>query len=227
MKNPSAKLNQKSASFRAALAAEKKRVGEVTLDEPSTQRPCPANIAPSSAPARQFIHQVGTDERSIKQRLEEKSFANVQVRYPATGRALDFYNLNEATESETMRRRATVAAPTPACAQVTPAFKKSLHMRLTNLQHLSNYAHFSRTDQSSLTKRLGRLEPSSKSALRERQPQAKPEFSSATKSRARNLLDVMKVSQRATKKNELESRFVQTGAKATEQAGQVLQDITQ
>lgn len=108
MKNPSAKLNQKSASFRALIEAEKKKAGEVALDEPSTQRPYPAKTALSSAPTRQFIHQVGTDERSIKQRVEEKSFSNIQVRYPATGRAVDFYNLNEATESETMKRRATV-----------------------------------------------------------------------------------------------------------------------
>jgi hypothetical protein len=60
---------------------------------------------------------------------------------------------------------------------------------------------------------------------RERPAPAKPEFLSATKSRARNFLDSMKVTQRVTKTNERGSRFVQTDTKATEQTGYVLHHI--
>ena len=111
---------------------------------------------------------------------------------------------------------------------MTPSFKKSLHMRLTKLQKVSHYGPHSGLDQAALTsKRQGRTDPQSKSVLRERQFKAKPEFLSSTKSRARNLLDSMKVSQRVTKVNEKGSKFVQTDAKAIERAGDVLEGIDQ
>jgi hypothetical protein len=112
LKNTPNKLNQKSTSFKELLEAEKKRVNEATLDEPSTPRLAPPDIAPppNSSPTRRYIHQVSTDEKSIQKRLQERSSSNVLVRFTPTARDFDFYNIDKLNESEMMMRRTTIIA---------------------------------------------------------------------------------------------------------------------